>query len=226
MSLAEKHAFDDRVEMYLKSVWELSIGNSPLPIAHLAHWLGISTVSATEMVHKLEQRQVLSHIPYRGIELTKAGNLQASAVVRRHKLWECFLSSKLLLPWELVHEAACQLEHAAEMSVTEALADYLGHPARCPHGNPIPSADGAVTLPDGIRLSELDPHQEATVLRIHPESTLILKYAADHLLTPGSRILHEESDPLDGPMQVRSGASIHHIGKKIAEHIFVRLDND
>lgn len=225
MSLAEKHAFDDRVEMYLKSVWELSIGTSPLPIANLAEWLGISTVSATEMVHKLEERNVLIHIPYQGIELTTAGNRQASSVVRRHKLWECFLFSKLNLPWDQVHEAACQLEHAAEQNVTESLAGYLGYPAHCPHGNPIPSVEGGVDFPEGICLSDLGVGQEATVLRIYPESALVLRHAADHQLLPDRQVLHEGSDPLDGPMHVRSEGRSHHIGKQMADHIFVRLDS-
>jgi DtxR family Mn-dependent transcriptional regulator len=225
MTLAEKHAFDDRVEMYLKTIWELSISTSPLPIAKLAEWLGISTVSATEMVHKLEQRKVLSHMPYKGIELTEAGNQQASAVVRRHKLWECFLYSKLTLPWDQVHDAACQLEHAADINVTESLAEFLDNPTHCPHGNPIPSAEGAMEVQQGIRMSELHLHQRATVTRIYPEIGLVLQHAVRHNLLPGRQILYEGSDPLDGPMHVVSEGKSHPIGRGVAEHFFVQIED-
>jgi DtxR family Mn-dependent transcriptional regulator len=42
------------------------------------------------------------------------------------------------MPWEEVHVEACRWEHVISESVERRLYELLGHPDRCPHGNPIP----------------------------------------------------------------------------------------
>ena len=129
-------------EMYLKSLWELSSDGEPVGIASVAARLGISPVSASEMIHRLEERQLVQYQRYRGVRLTRLGWEHARSLIRRHRLWERFLADELGLPWESVHDLACELEHAVGAEVTEALADRLGQPSTCPHGNPIPTASG------------------------------------------------------------------------------------
>jgi DtxR family Mn-dependent transcriptional regulator len=70
--------------------------------------------------------------------LTPAGEKIASALVRRHRIWERFLTDMLDVPEDMVHPVAGQLEHAAPELVTERLAALLGQPDCCPHGSTIP----------------------------------------------------------------------------------------
>jgi len=178
-----KHeSFNESIEMYLKTVSELAAGDGLAPISALAERLGVSTVSATEMVHRLCEKGLLDHTPYKGVALTEDGRRRARRVIRRHRLWECFLVDYLNLPWEKVHDYACRLEHATDTAVTEALAAFLHNPATCPHGNPIPSADGDVTAVHDTPLSDLQPGDRGAITRIHPESELLLDYlAARHI---------------------------------------------
>jgi DtxR family Mn-dependent transcriptional regulator len=131
----------ESIEMYLKSVCELEIGQSPVAISQLAQRLGVSSPSTIEMVKRLAEQALVTHTPYKGVELTQKGRKRAHNILRRHRLWERFLTDKLGLAWESVHDYACRLEHATAPEVTKALAEFLEHPATCPHGNPIPDLD-------------------------------------------------------------------------------------
>jgi DtxR family Mn-dependent transcriptional regulator len=140
----EPIGYGESAEMYLKSIYELMDETQVVPISMLAERLGITVVSATEMVHRMQDQGFVEHVPYKGVTLTQNGQLSARAILRRQRLWECFLFEELNLPWERVYDLACKLEHAAGPEVTEALAAQLNEPARCPHGNPIPNAEGEV----------------------------------------------------------------------------------
>lgn len=215
--------FNESTEMYLKTVSELSAGDQHIPISLLAKRLGVSTVSATEMVHRLEDQGLVEHTPYKGILLTANGNRRATEVIRNHQLWECFLSDHLQLPWERVHELACRLEHATDREVTDALANFLGNPTFCPHGNPIPDTSGKMEAVGGVPLNGLKMGQEGTVCAIHPESSVLLEYLARHNLKPGRNVVVKEIAPFNGPITVMVEEEEHAIGQEAAEHIFIRV---
>jgi DtxR family transcriptional regulator, Mn-dependent transcriptional regulator len=205
-------------EMYLKSLFELARDGAPVPISALASRLGHSVVSATEMVHRLQRRGMVAHLPYRGARLTPAGADHARALLRRHRLWERFLTDELQLPWEAVHDLACQLEHAVGEDVTDALDRRLGSPATCPHGNPIP-APGAGSQPASDSLADLLPGDEATIASIHPESGSTLSYLAQHGLTPGAHVRLESIEPTDGLRMIRTLTGTVAIGPELAARL-------
>ena len=213
--------FDESVEMYLKSICELADGAELVPISALAQRLAISIVSATEMVHRLGKRGLVEHTPYKGVALTAEGKLRALRVIRRHRLWEYFLVQHLGLPWQQVHDSACQLEHATTNEVVEALATYLHEPDTCPHGNPIPSVDGQMAMPDDCRLCNWTPGERGTIARIFPESTLLLDYLAAHDIRPGAPITFDEIAPFNGPLLVTVRDRSLALGREIAASIYV-----
>ncbi len=213
--------FDESVEMYLKSICELADGDGLVPISALAQRLAVSIVSATEMVHRLGKRGLVEHTPYRGVALTAEGKLRALRVIRRHRLWECFLVEHLGMPWQQAHDQACQLEHATCNEVAESLALYLHEPATCPHGNPIPGADGQVALPDDCRLCDWTPGARGVIARIYPEGTLLLDYLAAHGIKPGASITFDEVAPFNGPLLVTVRDRSLALGREIAANIYV-----
>jgi DtxR family Mn-dependent transcriptional regulator len=222
-----KHdSFNESTEMYLKTVAELANGaGKPVPISALADRLGVSTVSATEMVHRLQDQDLLAHTPYKGVSLTEKGQHWATALIRAHHMWECLLVDKLELPWEKAHDYACQLEHATETAVTEALAAYLNHPTTCPHGNPIPSPQGDTADPNDMALTAVQPGQSGIIQRIYPESTLLLDYLAGRDLKPGNRFTVTKIEPFNGPIIVDCCAQTHPLGQEVAAHIFVKIED-
>jgi DtxR family Mn-dependent transcriptional regulator len=202
-----ENASSESVEMYLKTVAELGGEHGPVPIGRVAERLGVSPVSANEMMKRLGEQQLIEHQMYKGVSLTDDGRRLANSVIRRQRLWECFLVGHLNLDWAKVHDLACDLEHATSPEVTEALAHYLGDPSRCPHGNPIPDPDGAVGQEDDLTLSRLKVGQSGRIRAIVPESSELLAYLAERGLFPGQSLTVVEAAPLNGPLTILVGDS-------------------
>lgn len=211
----------ESTEMYLKAIGELTIDEPLIPISTLADRLGISAVSATEMVHRIATQGLVEHKPYKGVHLTEDGLRRAMIVIRRHRLWERFLTNNLGLPWEEVHDLACRLEHAAGQSVIDALAGFLGEPTTCPHGNPIPNHFGELEAPRGVQLDALQPGDEGTVLRIRPESNEILSDLARKGIKPGANIKVKSIDTLDGLCTVIVEDTEQILGQRMSSYIVV-----
>ena len=94
----------DSMEQYLQTVCKLSSEQSPVALSALADRLGVSSVSANEMIKKLGARGLVTYEPYKGVTLTAEGQTQALCVIRRHRLWERFLADVLGISWDRVHE--------------------------------------------------------------------------------------------------------------------------
>lgn len=215
--------FNESTEMYLKTVRELAGGEGLVPISALAKRLGVSAVSATEMVHRLQEQGYVEHQPYKGIQLTGVGCERAAQVVRSHQLWECLLVDHLQMSWAGAHEHACRLEHATDEAVTLALDAFLGYPQRCPHGNPIPRSEGTAPRRGMLPLSALEEGETAVVGAIFPEQAELLAYLDEFGLRPGQVVVLEEIAPFGGPLMVRAADRVIPLGREAAQHIFVTV---
>ena len=217
-----KHeSFNESTEMYLKTVSELAPAGEMVAISALARRLGVSTVSATEMIHRLQDQDLVAHIPYKGIHLTDEGRRLATEIERSHRLWERFLVDELQLPWAEVHDIACRLEHATDATVVDALDAYLDRPRTCPHGNPIPRPGAELPVAEGVTLSALEPGESGTISAIRPESSVLLEYLARNGLTPGQTVFVTEIAPFNGPIMLDLEGDTCAVGQEVAEHILV-----
>ena len=173
-------------EEYLGAIYRLrEAATEPLPLSRLSSYFGYSPVSVHEMVQKLVNQHTIVYHPYRGVTLTEKGESIASALLRRHRLWERFLTDVLEIPWEDAHEFAGQLEHAAQGLVTERLAVFLGEPESCPHGAAIPPARNVI---DDVCLLALPVGAVAKITRIAPETPDLLHRVIELNLVPGHQI--------------------------------------
>src|SRR5260370_30722034 len=145
--------FHPPLEEYLEAIHELQEEGTPVIQARLAERVGHSAPSVSEMVRRLRDEGWIS-VAGRAIDLTDKGRVRASSVVRKHRLAERLLTDVIGLPWHKAHVEACRWEHVISDEVEERLAEGLGHPATCPHGNPIPGEPqtGDVLVPPAHRL--------------------------------------------------------------------------
>ena len=220
-SVMKHDSFNESAEMYMKTIAELAAAGTPVPISALAGRLGVSAVSATEMIHRLEHNGLIAHYPYKGVALTDPGRRQAVEVIRSHRLWECFLTDHLGISWQAAHDLACRLEHATDAVVTDALEVYLGHPATCPHGNPIPRPDGAANLPADVALAAVRPECTVVISRIHPETDELLAYLAELGLVLGKRVTVRECLPFHGPLVLLLDGDARYVGLEAASRVYV-----
>ena len=104
------------------------------------------------------------------IVLTRRGPTVAEAMARRHRLLERWLTDILGLNWTEAHEEAHRLEHALSPRVEDRLAESLGMPTTCPHGNPIPGMANPGRGPGRFRSTGPRRATTVTVVRITEEA--------------------------------------------------------
>jgi len=212
----------DSIQEYLEIIYKLEQETSPVTTSALAKQLGVSAASVSEMMAKLAEQGLVTREPYKGVVLTADGRSQALALIRRHRLWERFLTDVLDLSWDQVHEEACRLEHATSPLVEERLAQFLGEPETCPHGHPMPTVEGEMAVGAGRPLTELTVGQRATILRVPERDPTLLQYLDTLGLKPGVTLRVEAVAPFQGPLTVQVGEARHVLGRELASKIIVQ----
>ena len=126
------------IQDYLGAIYDLTGGDKPVIGARLARHMHISAPSITEALRRMQREGYVRLAGKKEIRLTTKGKGIAETMARRHRLLERWLTDVLGLDWSRAHEEAHRLEHALSPVVEERLAEQLGMPSTCPHGNPIP----------------------------------------------------------------------------------------
>ncbi|WP_199734934.1 metal-dependent transcriptional regulator [Cellulomonas sp. PhB143] len=166
-------------EDYLKVVWgALEWSDEPVTTKLLAERLGVGAPTVSETVRRLSDQGLLEHARYGAIGLTELGRRHAVRMVRRHRLLETFLVSQLGYSWDEVHDEAEVLEHAVSERLVDRLDVALGHPARDPHGDPIPTPDGRVERLDAVLLAHVPAGGAGVVARISDADPQVLRRLA------------------------------------------------
>jgi DtxR family Mn-dependent transcriptional regulator len=212
----------ESTEMYLKAMAELGDGEV-VAIGRLAERLDVTPVSANEMVKRLGDQGLVSHTPYKGVNLTNKGREAASNVVRKQRLWECFLHDHLNMEWAQLYKLACTLEHATAPEVADALADFLGNPKTCPHGNPIPAGDGSIARLNGIPLSEVSLGSTVRVLAVRATTTDVFTHLQERGILPGREMTLLEAAPMEGPLTLEVEGSRVALGLLISTFVIVEV---
>lgn len=212
----------EAVEDYLQAIYEIESEHQRVSTTALADWMRVKPASATAMLKKLSAMGWVTYAPYQGAVLSTAGRVHALEITRHHQLLELFLVEVLGVPWEHVYEEAHRLEHALSEYLEARIDEVLGHPLTCPHGAPIPMLDGTVAARSWMRLSDLRTGQAATVSRVSDYDADLLRYLDMLHIAPKMTLVVVTVAPFDGPLTVRVGNVAQIIGRKVAEHIFVK----
>lgn len=154
------------MEDYLKAIYQIEQDGGPVTTQRLAEELGVSGASVTNMAKRLNDLNLLVHLPYRGVSLTDAGRVVALEVLRHHRLLELYLSQALGFEIDQVHAEADRLEHHVSDELEARMEQALGYPEFDPHGHPIPSRAGALPTIMDLPLAELPPNTPAVVSRV------------------------------------------------------------
>jgi DtxR family transcriptional regulator, Mn-dependent transcriptional regulator len=215
------------VEDYCKAIYTLeSRGGEPVSTNALAERLGITPGSVSAMLRKLDELELIVHLPYRGVRLTEKGRRVALEVIRHHRLLELFLAETLQMPWDRVHAEAEVLEHVISEELEQLIAAKLGDPELDPHGDPIPSADLELRERETHTLDSLAPGDEGIFVRVSDSDPEMLRYLSERGIYPGASLQVLERQPFEGPLLVRFAAREHTIGGRLAHAMRVELDSD
>lgn len=180
------------VENYLKAIYQGQMALPPtsrlVTMGHVATALGVTPGTATTMVKALAESGLADYEPYNGVRLSKAGEKLASLVLRRHRLVELFLVEVMGMSWAEVHDEAEQLEHVVSERLIERMDDMLGHPTHDPHGDPIPTPEGALPSDRFDSLLTCPLHTTLKVMRVADQDPAFLRFIERHELKPGQMI--------------------------------------
>jgi len=182
---AEETAVTHQAEEYLEAIYRLEQKGGSARTMELARNLNVVPGSVTNTIENLKRKGLVIHKPYKGVKLTENGRKIASSVLRRHRLAERLLTDILHLDWSQVHHLACKLEHALSPEILKPLEKALGHPKKCPHGNPIPTSCGGIFEEETMALSELGANVSGVIVKITEEKTETLQQLTRLNLTPG-----------------------------------------
>lgn len=213
-------------ENYLKALLMLSFQNEERPEAgtnEMAAYLGVKPATATDMLKKLKEKELVTYQKYGKILLTDLGKEKGIAVLRKHRLWETFLYKKLDFSWDEVHEVAEQLEHIQSAKLVDKLEEFLDFPEFDPHGDPIPKANGDIPTIDKCLLAEVAAGEVCKVVAVRDTSVLFLQYLEKLKITIGTKIKILEVIDFDGSLNIQiEKAEPRSVSMKFAESLFVK----
>jgi DtxR family transcriptional regulator, Mn-dependent transcriptional regulator len=214
------------VENYLKAIYLGQAALPPpehlVPMGQVAATLGVTPGTATTMVKALAESGLAAYEPYSGVRLTPAGEKLAGLVLRRHRLVELFLVQVMGMSWAEVHDEAEQLEHVVSERLIERIDRMLGHPTHDPHGDPIPSPDGAIAPRVLDTLLTCPIGQPLRVTRVADQDPAFLHFIESNNLKPGEPIEVERRDAAADSVHLRGkNARVITIGTRAASKLLV-----
>jgi DtxR family manganese transport transcriptional regulator len=115
----------EKAEDYLELIDSLIRETGEARAVDLAERLGISHVTVTKTVHRLQREGLVTSQPYRSIFLTDKGTEVARRSRERHLLVHDFLVA-LGVPDEVAEVDAEGIEHHVSQSTLEAMKRFLG----------------------------------------------------------------------------------------------------
>lgn len=114
----------ERAEDYVEMIDALIRENGEARAVELAQRLGVSHVTVTRRVQKLQREGLVTALPYRSIFLTEAGSALALASKQRHELVVRFLVA-IGVKEETANTDAEGIEHHVSQETLQAMRGFL-----------------------------------------------------------------------------------------------------
>jgi DtxR family Mn-dependent transcriptional regulator len=219
-SLSEK-AVSKTMGLYLAELFRLGGGDEFVSPSALADALDVSPPAASRMGRRLTQLGLVDRAHYRGLRLTQAGRREGLRTIRRHRLAEAFLVREMGYGWHEAHDLADALAEIADETFVERMDEKAGHPRRCPHGEPIPTADGEMPVIHDVPLVTISEGEKVLVSRVRTRDSAGLQYLAEVGLVPEAMVLVEARAPFGGAYRLRIGSDECVLGSELAEVLTV-----
>jgi DtxR family Mn-dependent transcriptional regulator len=189
----------------------------------IAASLATKASSVTDMLRKLADKLLINYTRYQGVSLTQTGEKVAVNIIRRHRLWEYFLVEKLNFKWDEVHDMAEEMEHISSTELIDRLDEFMGFPARDPHGDPIPDCNGNFKINDLKPVSAVPVHSGGIISGVRDHSSAFLQYLEKQELTIGKKITVKEIISYDNTVVLQIGNKNLHISRDVANNLLIAL---
>jgi len=196
-------------------------------LVHPGSWadtLHVSPAAVSRMSSRLEKAGLIERKPYRGVRLTARGRIEGVRAVRAHRLAEAYLVRILGYGWHEAHDTADRLGEIADETLVARMEAHAGYPRRCPHGEPIPSADGTIELPEDVPLNTVPVGATGRISRVRVRDAERLQYLEANGVLPGLPFTVEGRAPFEGPARLRVPSGQVVLGQELARVVWVEVD--
>jgi DtxR family Mn-dependent transcriptional regulator len=105
-------------------------------VSSIAKLLNVKQPSVVQMLHKLNDANLVEYKKGNIVELTTEGDRIGKQMIRNTRLLEVMMKDALRI--EIDEEMVCGIEHHMKKKFSDALCTLLKHPRKCPHGHNIP----------------------------------------------------------------------------------------
>lgn len=215
------HSFTE--ENYLKAIYHLLARVQNATTNDIAAAMGTKAASVTDMLKKLSDKNLINYARYQGVTLTDDGERIALGVVRKHRLWECFLVEKLNFKWDEVHDMAEELEHISSAELINRLDQFMGCPSFDPHGDPIPNNNGQMERQHLQPAVQLSKHQSGVIAGVADHSPAFLQYLEKTCLTIGETITVTDISDYDLLVSLSTTNKEINISREVAKNILIAI---
>lgn len=120
----ENHYLTASMEDYLEMIYRLSLGTGFTRIHDLSVTLNVQPPSATKMVQKLAQLNLLKYEKYGVLVLKDSGKKLGELLLNRHNIIESFLEI-LGIPESDILNQTEQIEHTISAKTTKCFQDFV-----------------------------------------------------------------------------------------------------
>lgn len=207
-----------RLEDSLKHLYKCEYAGRTCSVDSVAGSVGVSRAHALELLGKLEE-MALARASGEGFHLTEQGREYALHIVRTHRLLERYLADRTGVEPADWHGEAERREHSFSPAETDSLSARLGHPLYDPHGDPIPTAGGALPPLTGLPLTALEPDDVASIVHLGDEPREVFEALAGLGLSPQMLVRMRESGP--GEVRFEAGGRELALSPIVARNITV-----
>ncbi len=206
---------------YLAEIYRLQEDSPTVSTTSLADRLNVSAPAVPRMLKRLRNAGFVKHIPYQGFELTELGKEEALKELRRHRILEVFMVNVMGFSWDETHELADEMSKGINDTITERMAEMTNQPTRCPHGEPIPNADGDLPQVSDMCIINLGVGHKGEVSRVRTHEPERLQYFATLGLVPGAKFEIVGRAPFNGPMRLRVERDEVVLGVELTKSLWV-----
>jgi len=192
------------VDKYLEAIYCIAGEGEVVRPSRLAYWLAVSAPTVSDALQRLKRDGWVELSTDRSVTLTSSGEMTATALIRRHRILERWLTDVLGFDWAVADVEADRISSAISDVVVNQIDQSMGSPSTCPHGNVIPGR----SAPYGalVALADLLPGNAATVRRISEvaehEAPALLTMLANHAIKEGSEVKVTDSNRVAGDVAI------------------------
>jgi len=178
------------VDRYLEAIYCVAGEGEIVRPSRLAYWLGVSAPTVSDALQRLKRDGWVLLGADRSVALTENGERTATALVRRHRILERWLTDVLGFDWAAADVEADRVSSSISDAVVDQIDASMGSPSTCPHGNVIPGR----VAPYGelVALADLEPGAGGHIRRISEvaehEAPALLMMLAEHSIKEGTEV--------------------------------------